>query len=63
MIFGTHMRLADFSPRLDSGVMIFFALSGYLLYGPFVRGPVAVAPYLVRRIARIMPAYLVAAFG
>jgi peptidoglycan/LPS O-acetylase OafA/YrhL len=63
MIFVTHMRPPGFDPRLDSGVLIFFALSGYLLYRPFVDGPVAVGPYLVRRIARIMPAYLVAAFG
>ena len=52
--------------RLDVGVTIFFVISGFLLYRPFVRariegerGPRVVA-YLWRRALRIIPAYWVA---
>jgi peptidoglycan/LPS O-acetylase OafA/YrhL len=47
----------------------FFVLSGYLLFRPFVRAslgaapPAAIGSYLVRRAARIMPAYYVALAG
>jgi peptidoglycan/LPS O-acetylase OafA/YrhL len=47
----------------DSGVYLFFALSGYLLYKPFVRGPVDLAAYGVKRAARILPGYFVALVG
>jgi peptidoglycan/LPS O-acetylase OafA/YrhL len=46
--------------------VMFFVLSGYLLYRPFARAalgkgdPVSVKAYLVRRAARIMPAYYLA---
>ena len=46
--------------------VMFFVLSGYLLYRPFARAalgasrPVSIAAYFVRRAARIMPAYYVA---
>ncbi len=49
----------------SGGLICFFVLSGYLLYGPFARaaltrGPaVAVGPYARRRAARIVPAYWV----
>jgi peptidoglycan/LPS O-acetylase OafA/YrhL len=64
-IFGatTFRQLAQ---RLDVGVTIFFVISGFLLYRPFVRArlsgepaPRAVA-YLWRRALRIAPAYWVA---
>jgi len=49
--------------------VMFFVLSGYLLYRAFARaalsrsGPVAVGSYLVRRAARITPAYYLALAG
>jgi len=49
--------------------VLFFVLSGYLLFRPFVRAslgaaaPAAIGSYLVRRAARIMPAYYVALAG
>ena len=49
--------------------VMFFVLSGYLLYRAFARAalgssaPVAVGSYLVRRAARIMPAYYLALAG
>ena len=48
--------------RGDVGVAIFFALSAFLLTGPWVGdspSPQPVATYAVRRAARILPAYLV----
>lgn len=48
------------------GVSIFFALSGFLLYRPFVAADLAgerapgTGPYLRRRLLRIVPAYWVA---
>lgn len=45
---------------LDLGVLVFFSLSGYLVFGPFLRGPVGVRDHLTRRLLRIMPAYLLA---
>ena len=64
-----HLRktlLVDFGPLNtifeggDSGVYIFFALSGYLLYRPFLRGRVDLGAYALKRSARILPGYLVA---
>ena len=49
--------------------VMFFVLSGYLLYRPFARAalgeakPVSIASYFVRRVARIMPAYYLALAG
>ena len=49
--------------RLDIGVAVFFVLSGFVLYRPFVAAqfagapPQRVAPFWLRRIARIYPAY------
>jgi peptidoglycan/LPS O-acetylase OafA/YrhL len=49
--------------------VMFFVLSGFLLYRAFARaalgrsGPVAVGSYLVRRAARIAPAYYLALAG
>ena len=52
--------------HLNVGVPIFFLISGYLLYRPFVaarlagRPAPALVPYAVRRALRIVPAYWVA---
>ncbi len=49
--------------RLDFGVTIFFLLSGFLLYGPFVRAQLSARPlpdvptYLRNRALRVLPAY------
>jgi peptidoglycan/LPS O-acetylase OafA/YrhL len=45
------------------GVSTFFVLSGYLLYRPYVTGPVDLRSYAVRRAARVLPAYLFALVG
>ena len=47
----------------DSGIYLFFALSGYLLYKPFVRGRVDLVGYGLKRAGRIVPGYLVALVG
>jgi peptidoglycan/LPS O-acetylase OafA/YrhL len=55
---------AGWLSRLDFGVALFFLLSGFLLFRPFVqaaygrRPPVAVRAYLRRRYLRIYPAFL-----
>src|SRR3954467_3934053 len=52
--------------HLDSGVAIFFALTGFLLYRPFLAGSLGQAPgvpvrlFYWRRALRIAPAYWVA---
>lgn len=52
--------------HLTAAVAVFFVLSGYLLFRPFVAADLAgtaspaVVPYLVRRLLRIFPAYWVA---
>jgi peptidoglycan/LPS O-acetylase OafA/YrhL len=73
--FGVVVRLNTASDwgivlgRLDVGVPVFFVISGFLLYRPFVRRHVegtalpAVRPYLRRRLLRIYPAYWVALVG
>jgi len=57
-----------YTARGEIGVSVFFLISGFLLYRPFVAahlegrpGP-AVRPYLKRRLLRIVPAYWVALF-
>jgi peptidoglycan/LPS O-acetylase OafA/YrhL len=63
----TYVRpIGKYTGHLDAGVSVFFALSGFLLYRPFVRarlagepGP-AVRSYAGRRLRRIIPAYWVA---
>lgn len=56
-----------YTARLDVGVAVFFLISGFLLYRPFVyarlapeHGQVAVGSYLWRRFLRIYPAFWVA---
>jgi peptidoglycan/LPS O-acetylase OafA/YrhL len=58
--------LAPFTARLNVGVTIFFVISGFLLYRPFVAarmegrpGP-GVGGYARRRLLRILPAYWLA---
>jgi peptidoglycan/LPS O-acetylase OafA/YrhL len=52
--------------HLNAGVTLFFVISGFLLYRPFVAArlaggtPVRIGPYLARRALRILPAYWVA---
>jgi peptidoglycan/LPS O-acetylase OafA/YrhL len=54
---------AAISKMLAGGIYLFFAISGYLIAGPFLRALVAgdplpkPAPYFVRRAARIYPGY------
>jgi peptidoglycan/LPS O-acetylase OafA/YrhL len=60
--FGTVGR---FAAHLNVGVALFFLLSGFLLYRPFVLAriqdrSIATGPYVVRRLTRILPAYWVA---
>lgn len=47
------------------GLVLFFVLSGFLLYRAFARagGPASVRRYLLRRATRILPAYYVALAG
>jgi peptidoglycan/LPS O-acetylase OafA/YrhL len=58
--------LSPWAAHLDVGVPIFFVLSGFLLYGPFVRARLSgsAAPdteaYGWRRVMRIVPAYWIA---
>lgn len=71
MVFVNHVQLPGLHPQLigmDAGVLVFFALSGYLLYAPFVAAcgsgrPVDLRTYAIRRFLRIAPAYLVAAIA
>jgi peptidoglycan/LPS O-acetylase OafA/YrhL len=61
-----HSRFGDFIARGDAGVPVFFALSGFLLYRPFVAhhagkgGAVRVGRFWWNRFLRIYPAYWVA---
>lgn len=61
--------IGGLSARGELGVAIFFALSAFLLSAPFVRRALgrparwSLGTYLVRRAARIMPAYLLALLG
>ncbi len=62
----THGYAGLLFSRMEIGVPIFFVLSGYLLFGPWVRAagngtsPPSLARYAWHRIRRIMPAYVVA---
>ncbi len=61
----THGYLGLFYSRLEIGVPIFFVLSGFLLFRPWVKAaatgfaPPSARPYAWRRARRIMPAYIV----
>jgi peptidoglycan/LPS O-acetylase OafA/YrhL len=64
--FNAAYALGAWTARLDCGVAIFFVLSGFLLYRPFVaarldgRDRPRVGRYARRRALRILPAYWVA---
>ena len=61
----THGYLGVVYSRMEIGVPIFFVLSGFLLFGPWVRAAVAgtaepsLSRYARHRVRRIMPAYVV----
>jgi peptidoglycan/LPS O-acetylase OafA/YrhL len=75
LVLGTHAAFATgklshgyvgvMYARLEIGVAIFFVLSGFLLFRPWVRAAAAgvslpsVGHYARRRMRRVMPAYLV----
>lgn len=58
-----HRTISQLAADLNAGVVVFFVISGFLLYLPFsralagTRSRVALRGYLVRRAARIYPAY------
>ena len=60
-----HKVFGLFLARLDVGVSLFFVISGFLLYRPFVAAHLAGQPgpdvrrFLTRRLLRIVPAYWV----
>jgi peptidoglycan/LPS O-acetylase OafA/YrhL len=62
----TGTRVGDYTAHFSIGVTIFFLISGFLLYRPFVLArfheaqPVRVRDYARRRLLRIVPAYWLA---
>jgi peptidoglycan/LPS O-acetylase OafA/YrhL len=64
--FAEVNALGAYTARLNMGVALFFLLSGFLLYRPFVaarlegRPPIGIRDFARRRILRIVPAYWVA---
>jgi peptidoglycan/LPS O-acetylase OafA/YrhL len=64
--FARTNGLGAFTARMDAGVALFFVLSGFLLYRPFVAARLEDRPapsagrYLRRRLLRIVPAFWVA---
>ena len=64
--FARTNALGAFTARMDAGVALFFVLSGFLLYRPFVASRLEAHPapsagrYLRRRLLRIVPAFWVA---
>lgn len=63
---GRNTALGPWLSRADVGVALFFVLSGFLLYRPFVAARLDGAPgpgirkYLRKRLLRILPAYWLA---
>ncbi|HWT92938.1 MAG TPA: acyltransferase [Solirubrobacteraceae bacterium] len=76
LVVGTHAgsistfsetnEIGGLTARMNVGVTLFFVLSGFLLYRPYVaarmqgRPAIRLGPYLWRRALRIVPAYWVA---
>jgi peptidoglycan/LPS O-acetylase OafA/YrhL len=64
--FTGSSRLGIYTSRLEIGVSVFFVISGFLLYRPFVAARFSGRPapstraFLTRRALRIIPAYWVA---
>jgi peptidoglycan/LPS O-acetylase OafA/YrhL len=64
--YGDGSAVAPYAARLEVGVTVFFLISGFLLYRPFVASRIAgehapaAGPYAWRRFLRIVPAYWVA---
>ena len=64
--FARTNALGAFTARTDAGVALFFVLSGFLLYRPFVASRLEARPapsagrYLRRRLLRIVPAFWLA---
>ena len=64
--FTAHSSYGIYTARGDVGVSVFFLISGFLLYRPFVVShlsrlpPPSTGRYLVRRFLRILPAYWLA---
>jgi peptidoglycan/LPS O-acetylase OafA/YrhL len=64
--FNGHGFPGQITARLDAGVSLFFVISGFLLYRPFVaarlqgRSGPTIRRYARRRIIRIVPAYWLA---
>jgi peptidoglycan/LPS O-acetylase OafA/YrhL len=64
--FNSENPLGAITARLNVGVTVFFLISGFLLYRPFVRAafhgiePPRVARFFRRRALRIVPAYWLA---
>jgi peptidoglycan/LPS O-acetylase OafA/YrhL len=62
-VFLSHAFTAWWSAYLNIGVAMFFAISGFLLYRPFVAARLGASPqidlraYFIRRALRILPAY------
>ena len=65
-LYRSGADLGPYAARLEAGVAVFFLISGFLLYRPFVLArveahqPMAVRAYAWRRFLRIVPAYWVA---
>ncbi|MBA8795192.1 peptidoglycan/LPS O-acetylase OafA/YrhL [Friedmanniella endophytica] len=74
LVFCVHIRLFNVWVRPDagievpinvgwqlgqSGVDLFFVLSGYLIYGAVIRRPIRYDRFLTRRVQRIYPVFLV----
>ena len=64
--FSKQSSLAEYTARLEVGVSVFFVISGFLLYRPFVvahlsgRDAPETLKFWVRRLFRIVPAYWLA---
>lgn len=67
--FTNGQNLGAYFAHMDVGVQVFFLISGFLLYRPYVaaafddRVPVPTRTFLWRRFMRIYPAYWVAFIG